>query len=680
MDYSDVDPKAMITYISHEQVYTCDMHGEIKPDSERKTICAECEKLPEDERPDKEVKGNLERVKHTVPIGEFHKRTREFIRDHYRQHRWQVIVLGKGWCLGDRDPDRILELDPMSALVVRDYTDRISAEYNNSAMSTGMGGGNATVGMEGFLYHHKNAENEIEMNWYGFLSDWKQQDSRTSYGNLFKFVKHLKEDLGLLQNKDSVLYIRSDGCAKQYKCANALRLVGWICEIFKIRIDWMITAPHHGKNLVDAIAGKDKHDLANAYIRGMDPAQRDEFFRMLSEARKAEKFLSNRPEIRNWKKPKFEDRKNKNKAGVDDGKRTLNRRKYEVSNYDKIRDGKGIPVANCLWEVKKPQFNSEYPGGVKTKGVNKYTTKVGLKEMFHFRFIPEMEKGLVAVRRVPCLCDECYSVLSKPWNPDIAAKKQVMFRPVMGCRMEPLMGSLNNWNVVRVTEKSKNSVKQKEVAVLFQDAFEYLETEIEREIQTGDLGIVIDEKRSRDNPNGFQLVEWLSVPFPLQKETVIHGCGSSTMQEGTIVVKCNFWERIPNQEGKKEGDWYEKPQLNIRDRIVPAEKQVWIRNVICGSVPRLHLGEGTATLDKCFLRSWNEGKQKNVALITADTLKDIEFERSLRKKWDAVDLFRCLDEEDVGKKKEPVKETESKSEKFKKERKLNTLLNKTDEK
>ena len=43
-------------------------------------------------------------------------------------------------------------------------------------------------------------------------------------------------------------------------------------------------------------------------------------------------------------------------------------------------------------------------------------------------------------------------------------------------------------------------------------------------------------------------------------------------------------------------------------------------------------------------------------------------------------MFRCLNEEDVGKKEVPVKETESKSEQFKKERKLNTLLNKTHEK
>ena len=107
-------------------------------------------------------------------------------------------------------------------LIVRDYTDRIAVEYNNAAMSTGMGGGNATVGMEGFLYHLKhNDSGDVEMHWRGFLSDWKEQDSRTSYGNLYKFIKEMQSKIKLKKG-ESTLYIRSDGCAKQYKCANSL--------------------------------------------------------------------------------------------------------------------------------------------------------------------------------------------------------------------------------------------------------------------------------------------------------------------------------------------------------------------------------------------------------------------------------------------------------------------------
>ena len=39
--------------------------------------------------------------------------------------------------------------------MIRDYTDRIAMDYNKLAMSVAMGGGNPTVGMEGFLYYHR---------------------------------------------------------------------------------------------------------------------------------------------------------------------------------------------------------------------------------------------------------------------------------------------------------------------------------------------------------------------------------------------------------------------------------------------------------------------------------------------------------------------------------------------
>ena len=55
---------------------------------------------------------------------------------------------------------------------------------------------------------------EVELNWLGFLSDWKEQDSRTSYGNLYKYIKILK-GRGLLKTDKSILYLRSDGCAAQ---------------------------------------------------------------------------------------------------------------------------------------------------------------------------------------------------------------------------------------------------------------------------------------------------------------------------------------------------------------------------------------------------------------------------------------------------------------------------------
>ena len=70
--------------------------------------------------------------------------------------------------------------------------------HNNEAMSVGIGGGQSTVGMEGYLLERSASREEeitmedgttvkvrklddhgkeFELTWAGFLSDWKQQDA-----------------------------------------------------------------------------------------------------------------------------------------------------------------------------------------------------------------------------------------------------------------------------------------------------------------------------------------------------------------------------------------------------------------------------------------------------------------------------------------------------------------------
>ena len=71
----------------------------------------------------------------------------DFINDNCRQHKWIVEACGCDRCIKDRDTKRLLLMDKLSAVFVRDYTDRIAIEHNNEAMSAGMGGGRQNVGM-----------------------------------------------------------------------------------------------------------------------------------------------------------------------------------------------------------------------------------------------------------------------------------------------------------------------------------------------------------------------------------------------------------------------------------------------------------------------------------------------------------------------------------------------------
>ena len=68
---------------------------------------------------------------------------------------------------------------------------RMPMEYNHSAQSVGMGGGLHSVGMEGLTLRYKDEDGKEQLEWFGYLSDEKQQDCRTSYCNSCKALRQL---------------------------------------------------------------------------------------------------------------------------------------------------------------------------------------------------------------------------------------------------------------------------------------------------------------------------------------------------------------------------------------------------------------------------------------------------------------------------------------------------------
>jgi hypothetical protein len=132
-----------------------------------------------------------------------------------RQHMWLLRALGKNYCKKFRSPSAILRRlrHGKDVFLVRDYTDRVQCSYTNSTQSGEMGGSAKNIGMEGFLYTYLNElTDKIENHWLGYLSDWKQQDARTSYANTDKFIQRMRA-IGKLP-EGATLWIQSDGCGK----------------------------------------------------------------------------------------------------------------------------------------------------------------------------------------------------------------------------------------------------------------------------------------------------------------------------------------------------------------------------------------------------------------------------------------------------------------------------------
>ena len=72
----------------------------------------------------------------------------------------------------------------------------------------------------------------------------------------------------------------------------------------------------------------------------------------------------------------------------------------------------------------------------------------GLSKHYNFRFDTKLAMGECAIRRIPCACVACTSMLDKPWIYGISSDKQEQYKPVTKRNYCPLLGAFNNWNII----------------------------------------------------------------------------------------------------------------------------------------------------------------------------------------------------------------------------------------
>ena len=565
--------RTMITYRKHEYRQVCNLHlGFVNNQVGCKGKCPTCAALPAQERAQKAPKSTLDPVRKSNPIGLFRKEVQEMINKKLRKHYWLRRALGKNYCKKHRDPFVLLHMPEHhnDVIIVRDYTDRIQCCYNNSTQSGEMGGASKNIGMEGFLYTFRNRHTgEVETHWYGYLSDDKRQDARTSYVNTNKFIEMMRNEHGLLmEGTGATLWIQSDGCNKQYKSANHIFLMTVCAKSYNLNIDWFVTTAGHGKCLVDSLAGTDKAYVKFGYMEDMDQARWDEENRQLSEAHKAEKMLMDP------------------KRTLGDEKHTvgdvwIRSRRYDVTNWE----SKPVPIAGSQFQVIS---------GFDTEGKEN-----GIREMFHFRFSGGMKANTAAIRRIPCACTACLAKFHIGWQTGkplevgdidysgdygLDPSNQPMFAPVDDCYFEPAMQGLNKWHFVTVSPIDRKYVPE-EVNAVYEDSITRRAMEACKDITVGGYGAV-----GSDNPDareGYYLTEWTGLPFALQEDTPVWGHSNNAddpLEKGTVVCEAVIQDRVTGSPG-----WWQSPeyQTGVANKVL-----VPINYVIKGDIEVEH---GTRT-------------------------------------------------------------------------------------
>ena len=81
----------------------------------------------------------------------------------------------------------------------------------------------------------------------------------------------------------------------------------------------------------------------------------------------------------------------------------------------------------------------------------------GLGKHYHLRFGPNLGTGVCAIRRIPCACFPCKSMLDKSWISGIPSDKQDRYKTVTKCTYWPVLGAFNNWKIIQFTSKSTSS-------------------------------------------------------------------------------------------------------------------------------------------------------------------------------------------------------------------------------
>ena len=92
------------------------------------------------------------------------------------------------------------------------------------------------------------------------MSDDSKQDSATTTAHIKLDIK-LFNKFNILSNTLSTILENTDGCAEHYICATALCLMSMLSQTFSVIIDHSISAPEHGRKVVDGLNATEKRFL-----------------------------------------------------------------------------------------------------------------------------------------------------------------------------------------------------------------------------------------------------------------------------------------------------------------------------------------------------------------------------------------------------------------------------------
>ena len=134
---------------------------------------------------------------------------------------------------------------------------------------------------------------------------------------------------------------------------------------------------------------------------------------------------------------------------------------------------------------------------------------------YHLRFDPKLGHDICEIFRIPCACVGCTSILDKHWIYGILSKKQARYQPVTNCTYWTVLGSYNNWNIIKLTKKPTPFEEFDEINQFILDG---ISDNMASLVQSGIYGT----SHTDDNTtNGFFVIQFISEAYTLQNNKTI---------------------------------------------------------------------------------------------------------------------------------------------------------------
>ena len=154
------------------------------------------------------------------------------------------------------------------------------------------------------------------------------------------------------------------------------------------------------------------------------------------------------------------------------------------------------------------------------------------------------------------------------------------------------------------------------------------------------------------------MVEWKSLPHALQEDTVVFGCGSDPLEEGTVVV-----EGVPYLYLDGNPHWFQRPKT-MQGKTQPKKELFWIQYVVMGKIGVTHgqHNRNMPTQNTTAISDFNRAQPMGLIHVSDQMFEIIQKEIKARAQLDLIGWVEEQEPEQVAQKVEAAAEEESEEE------------------